>query len=325
MRATLALATVTVGLVWPLRVADWGSPEFSAFLIAVGSGSLALALYHGVLGLITRLRRREPRRLAHDPARRPGTTEAWLHVVSGPERARIAEAVVAVAAELLAGGGRVVVMDAGRRLRLHEIFGREPRWGVGECLSGSLPLLGLVQDTGCPGLYLLAHGAAAPADDWPELGRVLDEARPHFARCVLALDAAVPREAAEALAGRHLEGWWAGSSGPSRSALAFAERTGIALTGYPLAGGVEAAFERLPMSAAAGTDPIPARIPAAPPRLTVTIPAPRVVAPEAVPVEVAPPSILDCDVRVRERLRFLVWARSLRADRESRPVPVRAS
>jgi len=322
VRGLLVLATVAIGLAWPLRLAEWGSPEVSAFLITVGAGTLTLALYHGVLGLMAwRRRRREPRRLAHEPGRRPGSTEAWLHVVTGPDRARIAEVTVAVAAELLEREGRVVVMDAGRRLRLHEVFGREPRWGVGECLSGELPLLGLVQDTGCPGLYLLAHGAAARAEDWPRLGRVLDDAQAHFAHCVLALDAAVPHEAGEALTGRHLEGWWAGSGAPTRNGLAFSERTGITVTSYPLVGGLEAALERL-VSAADVPAPIDAPRPvaaAAPPEWSAAQrPAPATIA-EPTPspfAEDLPPSILDDDGRVRERLRFLVWARSLRPKRQ---------
>src|SRR5262245_48753419 len=137
VRGTLVLATVAVGLAWPLRFAEWGSPELSAFLVSVGAGALALSLWHGLLGLIDRgRRRREPRRLALDDGRRPGATQAWLHVVTGGDRSRVAEVVIAVAGELLEQGGRVVVMDAGRRLDLHEAFHREPRWGVGECLTG---------------------------------------------------------------------------------------------------------------------------------------------------------------------------------------------
>src|SRR6185503_6901181 len=140
----------------------------------------------------------------------PEGTSAWLHVVSGQGVEGIARGAFELAARFLARGDRVLLIDAGPRLHLHERFERESRWGVVECLTGRLPVLGLVQDTGRLGLYLLAYGTPARRTHWPQLGRLLDEARPHFARAVVAIETDAPPVIGEALGGWHLEGWWAG-------------------------------------------------------------------------------------------------------------------
>jgi len=70
-------------------------------------------------------------------ARRAWDTDlGWLHVVSGPDRGRIAHAAGILAGSFLQRGHRVLLVDAGRGLRLHERFGGDTRWGLGECLAG---------------------------------------------------------------------------------------------------------------------------------------------------------------------------------------------
>src|SRR5262249_1059473 len=101
------------------------------------------------------------------------------------------------------------------------------RWGVLDSLAGPMPVLGLVQDAGRLGLYLLAHGSASEATDWSQLPRVLNDARPHFARAVLALDPDAPPVIGKGLAGIHLEAWWRHGSGEARGSAGIGGRLGI--------------------------------------------------------------------------------------------------
>ena len=89
-----------------------------------------------------------PGRLGAGLAPAPETTGAWLHVVSGPTVPALSRAVFELAARFIARGDRVLLLDGAPRLRLHERFDREARWGVLDSLSGGLPVLGLVQDAG---------------------------------------------------------------------------------------------------------------------------------------------------------------------------------
>ena len=50
---------------------------------------------------------------------------------------------------------------------------RHARWGLLECLATDMPVLGLVQYAGHPGLYLLPHGNAERSVGWSPLGRSL--------------------------------------------------------------------------------------------------------------------------------------------------------
>jgi len=85
-----------------------------------------------------------------------------------------------------------------------------------------------VQATGRAGFFFLAHGAPASAGRWDELSRLLEAARDHFGRVVLALEPGAPRAAALPLGGRILEAWWA-EPGPDlpRGGLLLSERLGI--------------------------------------------------------------------------------------------------
>ena len=84
-----------------------------------------------------------PERLGAVTPRDPEATGAWLHVVSGASVPALSRAVFELAARFLAAGHRVLLVDGAPRLRLHDRFDREARWGVIECLRGEFPALGL--------------------------------------------------------------------------------------------------------------------------------------------------------------------------------------
>jgi hypothetical protein len=254
-------------------------------------------------------------RLTFEVPRIPETTGAWLHVVSGTSATVVARGALELAARFLSDGHRVVIVDGGPRLQLHDRFDREARWGVVECLTGEMPVLGLVQDVGRPSLYLLAHGVPARRTHWLQLGRLLDEARPHFGRAVLALDPDAPAAIGEALAGWHLEGWWGGRGRRTRRAARLADRLGVHLANLDLDAMPGAKLEALEVRLRTLTALRASTGPAANPALD---PAP--VAPAAVPMVA---TTLDCDLRVRERLRFLLWMRRIQTEGQ-RPDPARA-
>jgi hypothetical protein len=249
-----------------------------------------------------------PERLGAAGPRQPEGTGAWLHVVSGPTVPVLSRAVFELAARFLARGDRVLVLDAAPRLRLHERFDREARWGVLDSLAQPLPVLGLVQDAGRLGLYLLAHGTSAGPADWSQLPRVLDEARPHFGRAILALDPDAPQVIGQALAGVHLEGWWPLGAREARGTAGIGGRLGIPFSDLDLDGMLTPRLETLDARVwTLAAPPVPAELE-----------TPEVVpeaAPDAVPVAGAgeaparEPVELEGEPEVRERLRFLLWTR----------------
>lgn len=266
-------------------------------------------------------------RLSFAVPRLPEDTDAWLHVVSGPSDTAVARGALDLAGRFLAGSQRVLIIDGGPRLRLHARFAGEARWGVIECLTGELPVLGLVQETGQPNLYMLTHGLPASRTHWAGLGRLLEEARPHFARTVLALDADAPAAIGDALAGWHLEGWWAGGARAGRRAVKMADRLAIHLCDLDLTATPEARLEaldaRLRGRESAPTlsdeavvqerldaltrDAVDQALTAGPGEgATVTPPGAQAIPP--------PPVVLECDLQVRERLRFLLWMRRIQSD-----------
>jgi len=267
-------------------------------------------------------------RLGFETRRRPSATTAWLHLVSGATPALTARAACTVAADLIERGGRVLLVDAGRRCLLHARFAREARWGLGECLDGSLPVLGVVQDTGHTGLHLLARGGE-PSLAWPMLGRLVDEAHAHFEHVLVALDSDVPREAGRAIAGRLVEGWWAGERLPERNARALSERLGVVFSAMPLDQTSERLFESAlgaPARVAGETAATPAVAPAAeivPVEIAAaahaTEPAAVNADTEAVAQADAEATILGCDGDVRARLEFLMWVRRMTGDAPARP------
>ena len=278
--------------------------------------------------------------LPRDPRRAWDAELGWLHLVSGPDPARIAHAVATLAGGFLKRGERVLLVDAGERLRLHERYGGDTRWGLGECLAGEVPLLGAVQVAGRAGFFFLAHGAPARAGRWDELSGLLEDARAHFDRVLIALDPRVPRAAALPLGGRVLEAWWA-EPGPglSRRAVSLSERLGIPFSCFDLNWLMEATLEAESTARAQAPGPPPSghEVGAAEPIRLVGAEALALAAPgpleevfepvegvsgSADAIEAAACSggesmVLGCDLEVRERLRFLVWMRRVQAERRA--------
>ena len=311
-------------------IQEHGVPDPEPALVAAAGRTLAparpiaevwalAALAGGLIGtgaslLLGPRARRVPREAASPVRRvRPAEVAARLHVLSGADERRVAAGAAKLAATFLERGERVLVMDAGRRLRLHEYLGGDPRWGVSECMAGEMPVLGTVQNLGGTGLYLLARGQVSGAERWSRLGRLLDEARPHFGQIILALDAAAPHSAGQALRGFLLEGWWAGTGEKlPRVAEALAERMGIHFHGLELKVSLQDALEALSGFSVASAAP------SEPPTVTAAQ-APA----EPVKSAVPEPAVLDCDLQVRERLRFLLWMKGIQAEgrRAASPAP----
>jgi hypothetical protein len=230
-----------------------------------------------------------------------------LHVVTGPTPAVVTRGALELAARRLALGERVLLVDGSARLHLHERLGRDARWGLLECLAAEMPVLGLVQYAGHPGLYLLAHGNADRAVGWSRLGQKLDEVVPHFGRIVLALDPHAPEELGDALRGRAMEGWWGAlDAGLGRAAESTTARLGIVFHTLELEHMPEPTLEAMA-----------ARVTSLRPEGPVPEPAP-ITAPAVEPLSrlqlpALEPIVLDCDLLMIERLRFLAWMRRLQA------------
>lgn len=275
----------------------------------LGTGALLGALGAMLAALLTRSARGgAPRSVVPFIAQRdPAEVGPWLHLVSGPNANAITRAVLELSAPALARGERVLVVDGSPRLTLHERFGREARWGLMECLLADMPVLGLVQYGGRPGFYLLAHGNAQRGDGWPRLGQRLDDARPHFGRVILAFEANAPRAIGDALVGRALEGWWAEPVQRLPGIAAeLSGRLGIAFSPIDLANIPEVSLEAL-------TERVVELQPTLQAAVAVAEPV-AVVAPLALPETPPEPVVLDCDLQVRQRLRFLAWMRRVQAE-----------
>jgi hypothetical protein len=236
----------------------------------------------------------------------PADSLAWLHVVSGSSGRRVVHATADLGAQWLARGERVLVIDGGPRLRLHASFGARATLGLLDCLADGMPVLGVVQHGGVRGLYLLVHGTTPRGRVWSGLGQLLDDARPHFDRVLLTLDLGAPFAIGQALAGRYYEAWWADPDPERRAgARALSERLGIQFHGMhiqpfsaPVLEVLAARVEGLRPSGGPQPEPLSEEV-------SVAVPQP----PKAEP---SLPRILDCDLQVRERLRFLIWMRGLR-------------
>ena len=304
----LALAThreVARPLVRPIASA-W----LPTLLIGAGAGSLA-ALFALLLAAIFQPAMRKPEALAEPlPVIELDAAEPPLHVVSGIKSEVVLRAAMELAARRLAAGDRVLLVDASPRHRFHDRLGRDPRWGLLECLATDMPMLGLVQYAGHPGLYLLPYGKSDLVVGWSPLGRKLDEVLPHFGRIVLALDPRTPSAVGDALRGRPMEGWWVGvEANGSGSVESVTTRLGIAFRPLYLQDLPEATLEALegrvatlrPASAPAAPAPL------APPVAVVARPAAKA------PLE---PIVLDCDLQVIQRVRFLAWMRRVQAEEQ---------
>jgi hypothetical protein len=305
---------------------DLNGPPSPAWPMATAAGGMCIGLLAVALAALVPGRRRakpvaRARGLAPvpiDTTVAPAESLAWLHVVSGPSARRAGHAAADIAAQWIARGERVLLIDGGPRLRLHGPLVAEPALGLSECLGDRMPLLGVVQCVGVPGCYLLVHGAPIPFRDWAGLGRLVDDARPHFDRVLLALDIGAPWDIGRALAGRYVEAWWS-EPDPERGAApqSLSERIGIRMRGMELGleskPMLEVLRERI-QSTGAGVNP------AAEP-LAVGHDRP---APEPLPAIRREPLVLDCDLQVKERLRFLMWMRRLQREDRSGSARARA-
>jgi len=203
----------------------------------------------------------------------------WLHLVSASSGEPLERALIEIGSAFGGPGVRVALVDGARRLRVHDRFRIAERPGLLECLAGEA----WASDCARPvreGLWLMPRGGPLRAEAWPQLGRVLDELRPRFDRVVVALDFATPHEAGPPLAERGAVGWWCHENGALGLPSALAERLGIPLRNLGLPPPDEVLHE-----------------------VTVARPPAR--------VEV-PPTLVDCDLQVRERLRFLLWMHRVR-------------
>src|SRR5262249_25220046 len=295
--ATLRPLVRPIGRVW-LPTLIWG---------ATLGGLIAMLLRLLAAWAKARLLRDEAERWgAH--AADPAVAGPRLHVVTGPTAPAVTRGALELAARRIALGERVLLVDGSPRLALHERLGRDARWGLLECLAAEMPVLGLIQYAGHPGLYLLAHGNAERAAGWSQLGRKLDEVVPHFGRIVLALDPQAPAELGDALRGLAMEGWWGLPDGHlGRGSDHTTARLGIVFHSLDLSGVPDATLEALAERVVAlrpeGPVPEPAPITA------YAVPSrPELQQPALEPI------VLDCDLLVVERMRFLVWMRRLQAE-----------
>lgn len=262
-----------------------------------------------------------PARLGAAEPRRPETTGAWLHVVSGPSIPTLSRAVFELCARFLARGERVLVLDGAPRLRLHERFDREAHWGLVECLAG-MPVLGLVQDSGRLGLYLLAHGTPGGPVDWSRLAAVVEDARPHFGRAVMAIDPDAPAAIGQVFAGVHLEAWWPSGGNEARRASGIGGRLGIQFSDLDLDSMLTPRLEALEArvwSLAAPAPPVEAEVE------VEAEPAASAGGAGSDPVPAGEPVSLEGEPEVAERLRFLLWTRRVRGEGTGNPGTVAAA
>lgn len=292
-------------LVRPLASA-WLPP----LLVGAGAGSLAALLALLLAAFLQPAMRRPESLEAPVPVLELDAADPALHIVAGLKTEVVLRAAMELAARRLAAGDRVLLVDGSPRHRFHDRLEKDPRWGLLECLATDMPMLGLVQYAGHPGLYLLPYGKSDLVVGWSPLGQKLDEVLPHFGRIVLALDPKAPAAVGDALRGRPVEGWWVGAeANGSGSADSVTTRLGIAFRPLYLQDLPQATLEAL---GARVTTLRPASAPAA------TAPIALVEQVVARPLPKAPlePIVLDCDLQVIQRVRFLAWMRRVQAEEQ---------
>ena len=269
--------------------------------IGFAGGAIGVAAFAAV-----RVSRRRAPALEVGETHREPARGAWLQVVAGPRREAAGRAALEIAAHALASGRRVVVVDASRDFRLHEMLGLSGRLGFWECMQDDQPALGLLQNGGFTGLFLLARGRRNPLTDWLPLDRVLEELRPHFEQVILVFESRLPPVVGGVLAGRLASGWWAGpGTSRGRTATTASASLAIPLFDIDLAGTPQPSLEALEARLGALESASP------------TLPAhPPFVEAPAAPLRISPPAVLDCDLQVQQKLRFLAWMRRMRTERE---------
>jgi hypothetical protein len=246
----------------------------------------------------------------------------WLHVVSGPRPFTLARGAFELSARLLAEGRRVLVIDGAPRLALHALFERGAARGLTQGLAADVPVLTLAQTTDRLGLYLLAHGAPQESPRWPSLGALLGGAAPHFGSVVLAIDPDAPPDAGEALTGRPLAAWWP-HQGAGQGTCEALDRVAI--------GCHELDVEAMPTPTLEALDHRVWDLVAARRETRVgahgLAPAPAPAEPLAAGAACEAPAAepaLEGDARVRERLRFMLWARRGEAEAAARAAAAEA-
>ena len=290
--ARLALAAFAIPAAWAL--ARHGVPRaWLPVLVVLPLAAVALvATRRRSLG-----RRRADR--ARAPAAEVGADGAWLQVVSGPDPAQLTRGLLELSAVLLERGRRVLMVDGARRLRFHATLGHEGEPGLLECLAGELPVMEAIRGGAADALCFLPRGDPMRVEAWPRLGRLLAAARPHFDQIVLALDFAAPREVGPALAGLGARGWWCPGDRAWLLSDALGERIGIPLRTLSLEM-PEALVREIHLARAGGA---------------FGRAHPPAEAGERGPASAATePAVVECDLQVRERLRFLLWMRRVQAE-----------
>ena len=311
--AAVILGGFALLAVWPPVIPGLPRAPRLVLIAVMLAGTLAWLSSRGPSRRTPRARRRPGRgreRHRHDVAAVPAaamiSSPAWLHVVSGPDPARLRRGLLEAAAALVGHGERLLIVDGARRLRFHDAMRRESGPGLLECLIGELPVLEAIQGGVAENPCFLPRGNPMRPEVWSQLGRLMLELRTRFDRVLLALDFAVPHAVGPALEGLEAAGWWCPDDGASILSAALAERIGIPLRNMMLsmseevldeiAGQSVGAFEAGPGS------------PAAPIALRERDPWDLGVGSRA------ESQIVDCDLQVRERLRFLVWMRGVQAE-----------
>jgi hypothetical protein len=284
----------------------------SAWLPAIAMGALIGVLGGGLALLVAgglRPTRGAARRL---PGTAPRRERAWLQIVAGARRDSVQRGVCELAARSLARSERVVVMDLGARLDLHALFGLSPRLGWADVARDRLPVLGVLQSGRMGGLFLLARGREGGVRDWLALDRALEELRPHFGRVIMAVDRSIPAAVGGVLAGRIMDGWWAGGGTDwARVRSRVGACLAISLDDIDLSSTREASLEGLEARLAGLSRDSRAAAPAVR-SAAESRPVPMVRPAPSAPV------VLDCDLQLRHRLRFMAWMRRVQAERRSR-------
>jgi hypothetical protein len=311
--AAILLCIFALLAVWPPVIPGLPHAPRLVLLAALLAGTLGWLSNRGPSGPDPRLGRRAGRvgdRL------RPGTagvstdamvsSPAWLHVLSGPDPEHLTRGLLEAASALIEHGERLLLVDGARRLRFHETIRREGGPGLLECLAGELPVLEAIQGGAGEGQCFLPRGNPMRSEAWPQLGHLLRDVRTRFDRVLLALDFAVPHEAGPALEGIGAAGWWCPDGSASILSSALAERIGIPLRNIRLSMSDDVLDQTARMLS--GLFP---SVPAS--RIRTTAPPGRgpsgsVVRPRT------EPQIVDCDLQVMGRLRFLVWMRGIQSE-----------
>jgi hypothetical protein len=289
-------------------LAPWGTPARQPLWPRGAAAAAAGGTVIAVAG-VARGARRRPRASAEPAADGAADAAAWeepltaapFHVVGGTGGERIAASLVALAERSLGRCERVLLVDGGERCALDRHLARARRWGLRECVGQRLPLLGLVQETGVEGLFLLARGEGARSPRWEEVVQLLRTARPHFDRVLVAVEPGAGVEPFRGLASLTSQRWWAlpahGSGRVPRRLRSLGANPMILMR-------MEAPVKELLESAARTSER------AREERRRMAMLAARA---RVVPVE----SVLDCDLQVKERLRFLAWVRQVATESDA--------